>query len=113
MINDEAITIMKNSDLKEKGGALLNYIFFLMYMKRNKTMKPFGDPDIEKHKFHYHKNLISIDDVDIDKILISNKISCSRNGFKYFIGYKVINKLMKKRINKRELVLIQYYKRNY
>ena len=84
-----------------------------MYMKRNKTMKPFGDPDIEKYKFHYHKNLISIDDVDIDKILISNKISCSRNGFKYFIGYKVINKLMKKRINKRELVLIEYYTRNY
>ena len=29
---------------------------------------------IEKHKFHYHKNPVLMDDVDIDKILISNKV---------------------------------------
>ena len=27
-------------------------------------------------------------DVDIKKILVSNKVSFVKNGFKYFIGYK-------------------------
>ena len=27
-------------------------------------------------------------DVGIDKIMISNKFFCGKNGFKYFIGYK-------------------------
>ena len=30
--------------------------------KRNTA---FGDTEIDRHKFHYHKNLIFIDDVDI------------------------------------------------
>ena len=29
-----------------------------------------------------------IDDVDIDKILISNKASFGQKGYQYFIGYK-------------------------
>ena len=38
----------------------------------NKEILTFGYTEIEKHKFHY-KNPILIDDVDIDKRLISNK----------------------------------------
>ena len=34
-----------------------------------------GDIDIEKHKFHSYKNSILLNDVDLDSILISNKIS--------------------------------------
>ena len=41
----------------------------------------FGDIETEKHKFHNHKNPILIDEVYIDKILISNKISFGRKGF--------------------------------
>ena len=29
--------------------------------------------EIEKHKFHRHKSPISINNVDIDKIVVSNK----------------------------------------
>ena len=48
-----------------------------------------GDTEIENLKFYYQKNPISADDVDIDKILISNNISISYN---YFIVYKVNEK---------------------
>ena len=41
---------------------------------------------IEKHKFHYHKNPVLMDDVDIDKILISNKVFVGTNCFSCFIG---------------------------
>ena len=43
---------------------------------------------IEKYKFHQYKRPISIDNKDVNKIVVSNKISFGKNGFKYFIGYK-------------------------
>ena len=35
----------------------------------------FGDIEIEKQKFHKHKEPISIKIIDINKITVSNKIS--------------------------------------
>ena len=48
----------------------------------------FGYIKIEKHKFYQHKSPISIGDVDINKIIVSNKVPFGKKGFKYFIGYK-------------------------
>ena len=36
---------------------------------------------------------ILINNMDINKILVSNKVSFGKNGFKYFIGFKDNNKL--------------------
>ena len=47
-----------------------------------------GETEIEKHKFHQHKDQISLYDVDFKKVLVSNKASFHKNGFRYFIGYK-------------------------
>ena len=47
-----------------------------------------GDTEIEKHKFHQHKNPILRNDIDINKIVVSNKVSFGKKGFKYSIGYK-------------------------
>ena len=41
-----------------------------------------------KQKFHQHKRPISIKNVDIDKIVVSNKVSFHQKGFKYFNDYK-------------------------
>ena len=35
-----------------------------------------------------HKSPISINDVDISKIVVSNKVNFGKKGFRYFIGYK-------------------------
>ena len=48
----------------------------------------FGDTEIEKYKFHQHKAPISINKIDFNKIVVSNKVSFSKKDFKYFIGYK-------------------------
>ena len=48
----------------------------------------FGDIQIQKQKFHQHKGPISIKNIDSNKIVVSNKVSVSKKGFKYFIGYK-------------------------
>ena len=50
-----------------------------------KTIIKFGDIEIEKQKFHQHKRPISIKNIDINKIVVSNKVSFGKN---VFIGYK-------------------------
>ena len=47
-----------------------------------------GDIEIKKETFHQHKRPISIKSVDINKIVVSNKVPFGKKGFKYFFGYK-------------------------
>ena len=63
----------------------------MYFIKDVKEILKFGD--IEKRKFHYFKYPIGIYNVDIDKILISNKIYFYKKGFSYFVGYKDHNKV--------------------
>ena len=48
----------------------------------------FGDIEIKNQKFLQHKESISIKNIDINKIVRSNKVSFGKKGFKTFIGYK-------------------------
>ena len=48
----------------------------------------FGDKKILKSDFYKNKNVTSIDDIDVNKILVSKEEPyCTTNLFKYFIGY--------------------------
>ena len=53
-----------------------------------KTITKFGDIEIEKQKFHQHERPISIKNIDINKVVVSKKVSCDKKRFEYFIGYK-------------------------
>ena len=46
----------------------------------------FGNIDIEKQKFD-HYNSYFLEDIDIDNVLVSNKISSGEKNCKYFIDY--------------------------
>ena len=48
----------------------------------------FGDIQIRKRKFYQHKGPISIKNIYINKIVVSNNVSLGKEGFKYFIGHK-------------------------
>ena len=48
----------------------------------------FGDIQIQKQKFNQCKGPVSIKNIDSNKKVVSNKVSVSKNFFKYFIGYK-------------------------
>ena len=56
-------------------------------VKIEKTIIKFGDIKIKKQKFHLYKRHISIDNIDVNKIVVSNKVSFDENRFKYFICY--------------------------
>ena len=56
-------------------------------------IKKFDDTEIEKYKFHNHKNPFSIDNIDINKIVVSYKVSFSKKDFKFCIVYNDAKKV--------------------
>ena len=78
------------------------------YTKWIKNIK-FNDTEIEEYKFHQYKSPISIINMDINKIVVSNKLPFGNQDFRYFIGFKDAKKvkplyifLSKMRIDKRD-----------
>ena len=69
-----------------KNSKFEKYKFLKAYIKMEKVIK-FGDIELYKQRFHQHKEPISIE------IVVSNKVSFGKKGFKYFIGYKNVKKL--------------------
>ena len=47
----------------------------------------FRDIEIEKNRFYHLKSPVLLKDVDIEKLLVSNKIYFGEKNYKYFIGY--------------------------
>ena len=83
----EAINLMQNADLMEIIETLQSIKNLLLYMKIGKEILTFEDIETEKNKFHRNKILLFLKDVDIEKVLVSNKISFDEKNYKYFIGY--------------------------
>ena len=46
-----------------------------MYLTFGKIIITFDDTEIEKYKFRCHKKSILKDDIDINKIIVSKKVS--------------------------------------
>ena len=46
-----------------------------------KEIIAFGDIEVEKHKFDQHKNPMSIYNINIDKIVVSSKVSYEKHRF--------------------------------
>ena len=62
------------------------------YIKTENILK-FGDIETQKQKRHQRKEPISIRNIDINEIVVSNKVCFSKKRFKYFIGYKGAKKI--------------------
>ena len=61
----EGINLFKNVNLTEKSGSLHNIVFFIVHKIWVKKFITLKDNKIEEGKFHYQKNLILLEDVDI------------------------------------------------
>ena len=59
----------------------------------NKKVIKFDYTVTEKYKLHQYRRPISIDNIDVNKRVVSNKIFFGKNDFKYFIGYEDAKKL--------------------
>ena len=47
----------------------------------------FGDKEVDKKEFCSSKQAISLDSVDLDKIVVSNKWKINETTYKYLCGY--------------------------
>ena len=56
-------------------------------------MIEFDAPETEEYRFHQNKSPISINDIDINKKIASNKLSFGSQDFKYFLATKILEKL--------------------
>ena len=71
--------------MTEKSEALKTMKMYYHIWKRSKEIIDFGNIEIQKRKFHQCKNLILLQDVDIDNMLVSGIV---------FHGEKIINFLL-------------------
>ena len=58
-----------------------------------KIIVKFGEIEIDKQKCYQYKRPISIKNIDVNKIVVSNKVSFGTKGFKFFIGLKDAKKI--------------------
>ena len=65
---------------------MIKYKNLLSHIKIEKENLTFSDIEIEKINFTAIRLLFFKKDVDIEKVLVSNKISSGKNSYKYFIG---------------------------
>ena len=53
----------------------------------SKEILAFEDIEIDRNTFHCHESPVFLKDVDIEKVLVSNKISSGEKSCKYLIVY--------------------------
>ena len=62
--------------------------FFLQYIKMSGKNINFNDKKIKRSTFYKNKTINTIEDIDVNNILVSKKEPYSnKNSVKYFIGY--------------------------
>ena len=59
----------------------------------DKNVTKFGETEIEKHEFHQRKNPILIYNLDINKILVSNKVYSVKRVLNILLVTKMVKKL--------------------
>ena len=64
-----------------------------VYLNLGGKVMKVGDTEIEKQKIHQYRSPILIENIDINKIIVFNKVRLGKKGFKYFIGNKDAKKI--------------------
>ena len=59
----------------------------------DKKIIKFDDTDIEEYEFHQYKSPISINDIDVKEIVLSNKFTLDRKSLNISLVTKIIKKL--------------------
>ena len=58
-----------------------------------KYILKFGEVEIKKLEFHFSIRAIIIDEVDTEKIIISDKFSCAKKALSILLATKIMEKL--------------------
>ena len=80
---------MQNADLAKKMWDIVKYKNLLSRIKMSKDVLPFWNIETEKNKFHHNNTPILLKHVNIEKVLVSSKISFGEKDYKYLIGHYI------------------------
>ena len=96
-INLKAINLLREADLNEnlllkadlaEKSRTLNMKKIIKkikpYMKMDKKIVKVDDTEIQEYKFHRHNSPISINDIDINEIVVSNKLPLVNKNISLF-----------------------------
>ena len=86
---------MQNADFIKKKWYIIKDKNLLSHIKIGKGILMFDDIKCGKNQFYRYKNLVLLRDIDIQKVLVSNKISFGEKNYTYFIGYLYNNRKIK------------------
>ena len=75
----------------------------------DKKIIKFNDTEIEEYRFHQHKIPLSINNININKIVVSNKLPFGKQNFKYFIGCKGDEKIRPLYIFRQKMGICKIY----
>ena len=64
----------------------------IIHKNGSKKIK-FDDFEIERYKFHQYKSPILINNIDVNKIVVSNIISCGKTILDILLDIKMVKKL--------------------
>ena len=59
----------------------------------DKKIRKFNGTEIKEYGFYQYKSNISMNDIDINKTVVSNKFYFGKQDFRYFTGYKNSKKI--------------------
>ena len=62
-------------------------------MKMDKNIIKFDSTEIEKYKFHQHKNSFLVGNIDINKTVLSSKVSFGKRVLNILLVMKMLKKL--------------------
>ena len=90
---NEAINLLENTDLSEKSKKTINWKnikkIWEAYIKMEKLIK-FGNTEIQNQNLHQNKGSILIKNIDIYKIVVSNKISFGKKVLNILLATKML-----------------------
>ena len=89
MLNMTSIDLSKyKSFIRHPNYYKKNITFFLTSRRMSEVSIDFDDKRINKNNIYKNKKLFKTEDIEVNKILVSNKESHgTKNSLKYFIGY--------------------------
>ena len=88
---NDALNLLKICQFYQRESNIMkvnNYNEFIAIYKTGKEIIMFGNIEVGKHKFHQYKSSFWINNMDISKISVPNRVTFGEKDFKYFIGYK-------------------------
>ena len=83
MSKNGAFNLIKRNIINKK----INKFLYVHSVKMSPKTINFGDKEINRKEFYSSKQAISLDSVDLDKIVVSNKWEINDTTYKYLCGY--------------------------